>query len=280
MDSDAVAAIIEHLSPSLRRRLKTDPPLFVALQGPQGSGKSFIAALLKARLSASPHSLNVTIISIDDLYLPHADLTQLARQHPENPLWSGRGQPGTHDVDLGLRLLQTLRSQEESVELPRFDKSLFDGQGDRLPLGLQDSTISQPPLDLVILEGCVWIEERERLDLTVTPRKADLESVNNALLAYVKLWSGFDIFVQIKPSPSQVLPSKYSIIYQWRLEQEHYMKASNGGRGMSDDAVKGFVDRYIPGYVFFGDIPVSSSPWSGLRLLVDETRCLVGIEKF
>lgn len=79
------------------------------------------------------------------------------------------------------------------------------------------------------------------------------------------------------------------------------MKASNGGCGMSDEAVKGsaimvfnidithhfsrFVDRYIPGYVFFGDIPASSSPkplqrGAGLRLLVDETRRLVGLENF
>ena len=32
--------------------------------------------------------------------------------------------------------------------------------------------------------------------------------------------------------------SKFSVVYKWRLEQEHYMKASNGGIGMSDDAVK------------------------------------------
>lgn len=30
------------------------------------------------------------------------------------------------------------------------------------------------------------------------------------------------------------------------------MKARNGGTGMSDNQVKAFVDRYIPGYVFFG----------------------------
>jgi D-glycerate 3-kinase len=107
---------------------------------------------------------------------------------------------------------------------------------------------------------------------------------------------------QIKPSPSHSFPSQYSIIYQWRLEQEHNMKASNGGRGMSDEAVKesaimffyilpqmltlsSFVDRYIPGYIFFGDIPASASfgslsPCLRLRLLLDEARRLVGFEKF
>lgn len=45
-------------------------------------------------------------------------------------------------------------------------------------------------------------------------------------------------FSQIKPVLSESHDSSYSVIYRWRLEQEHYMKASNGGRGMSDVAVK------------------------------------------
>jgi len=112
-----------------------------------------------------------------------------------------------------------------------------------------------------------------------------LEAANDALKQYVEMWSAFDFFVQIKPKPSQDFPSQYSIIYQWRLEQEHNMKATNGGRGMSDENVKAFVDRYIPGYVFFGDIPAPSFGKSlmigrGLRLLIDEKRHLVGLEKF
>ena len=77
------------------------------------------------------------------------------------------------------------------------------------------------------------------------------------------------------------------------------MKASNGGQGMSDEAVKllvtsqfppldqlfsqfRFIDRYIPGYVFFGDVQPSLPPrWpsKGLRLFVDETRQLVSVEE-
>ncbi|GLB37741.1 putative P-loop containing nucleoside triphosphate hydrolase protein [Lyophyllum shimeji] len=180
----------------------------------------------------------------------------------------GWGQPGTHDVELGIDLLRRLRARE-SVELPVFDKSLFDGEGDRVATGVAVN----PPVDVVILEGwCVgffpipseelskrwdgiWREESTRLGLRTPVTKYDLERVNETLKQYVELWSYFDIFVQIKPAPVQTYPSQYSIIYQWRLEQEHNMKAANGGRGMSDEAVKSFVDRYIPGYVFFGDIP-------------------------
>ena len=31
--------------------------------------------------------------------------------------------------------------------------------------------------------------------------------------------------------------SSYDQVYKWRLEQEHYMKARNGGKGMTDDQV-------------------------------------------
>lgn len=140
--------------------------------------------------------------------------------------------------------------------------------------------VSQPPLvDIVILEGwCVgfqaissddlyrrwngiWKEEREKLSLTEDKvgKKIDVENVNEKLKGYASLWTFFDIFVQLKATPPpSTSESQHSIIYEWRLEQERYMKEQNGGRGMSDAAVKSFVDRYIPGYVFFGD----SSPLS------------------
>ncbi|KAG5652851.1 hypothetical protein H0H81_003414 [Sphagnurus paluster] len=235
-------------------RLDPNPsaPLFVAIQGPQGSGKSYLSGQLKQRLSEPPYSLNVALLSIDDLYLPHDALLALASQEPCNALWAGRGQPGTHDVKFGVEILHALKSQSEAVELPCFDKSLFHGEGDRLPSGV---TI-HPRVDIVILEGwCVgffpisqeeldgrwdgvWREESAKLELPEFVSKSDLERVNEALKHYVEMWSFFDTFVQIKPAPVQTYPSIYSVVYRWRLEQEHYMKSMNGGKGMSDEAVK------------------------------------------
>ncbi|KAG6920190.1 hypothetical protein DXG01_004959 [Tephrocybe rancida] len=291
MDS-VVAHIVEQINPN------PDAPLFVAIQGPQGSGKSYLSAQLKQRLSQPPYTLNVALLSIDDLYLPHDGLERLANQQPPNSLWAGRGQPGTHDVELGVEILRKLRLRSDNVELPCFDKSLFKGEGDRLPSGV----VIDQPVDVVILEGwCVgfypisseelalrwdgaWREETARLDLPDFVTKTDLVRVNETLKGYVQLWSYFDTFIQIKPAPVLEFPSKHSIVYKWRLQQEHNMKAANGGRGMSDEAVKAFVDRYIPGYVFFGDIPPPSvTPrWTGrsLRLLIDEERRQLGVETF
>src|SRR6201999_4284528 len=70
------------------------PPLFVLLQGPQGSGKTHLTTGLTRLLASDPHALRVASLSIDDLYLTHDELVALARANPHNTLWAGRGQPG------------------------------------------------------------------------------------------------------------------------------------------------------------------------------------------
>jgi D-glycerate 3-kinase len=206
-------AIVAHI---LQRVALNAHPLFVAIQGPQGSGKTYLSAQLKSLLTSPPHSLNVAILSIDDLYLPHHRLAALATDHPDNPLWNGRGQPGTHDVEYGEQILSKLKSQSGRIELPRFDKSLFNGEGDRLPMDLEDATVVQTPVDIVILEGwCVgfnsisvedlhhkwvgvWQEERAKLGLSDAVKEIDISLVNEKLKEYEQhLWSFFDVFIQV-----------------------------------------------------------------------------------
>ena len=209
----SVEIIAEHVLTQLN--YAKNRPLFVALQGPQGSGKSYTADLLAAHLSAPPHALRVAQLSIDDLYLPHDALVALAKTG--NPLWRGRGQPGTHDVELGVQLLTKLKEGKEKVELPRFEKSLFNGEGDRLPMDGK-GPIVQPPVDVVLLEGwCTgfypitieeveqrwdshWREERVRLNLEDNELGTmdHVIAINDALKKYVKLWEFFDVFVQVR----------------------------------------------------------------------------------
>lgn len=244
--------------------------------------------------------LSVAVLSIDDLYLTHDRLTSLARDHPENRLLQGRGQPGTHDIELGSALLEKIKrinGKPDELELPIFDKSLFGGEGDRLPHG----KVIRLPIDVFILEGwCVGfyptgvslIKERwnepvpgleDRFDLKSFVRMEDVLTINDRLKAYVKWWDTLDAFIQIK-GPSSC---PYEIIYEWRLEQEHYMKARNGGKGMTDEQVKAFVDRYIPGYVFFGDGVNNGTEgkpprWigSGLVVTIGQDRELIETSKF
>ncbi|KAF9012505.1 P-loop containing nucleoside triphosphate hydrolase protein [Cyathus striatus] len=307
-------AAVEHIVSHILYHFSTSQkPFFVALQGPQGSGKSYLSARVQEHLSNAPHSLRVAVLSIDDLYLSHESLKSLALNNPTNPLWRGRGQPGTHDIDLGITILTSLKQGQADVELPRFDKSLFDGEGDRLPMDGTGTVIKQPPtVDVVIMEGWfvgfhpipatelderwngIWKEEREILSLTedIVGHKEDILAVNDKLKGYVQLWQFFDVLIQLQPlqltESTAVATSRYSVVYKWRLEQEHAMKAKNGGKGMPDSAVRLFVDRYIPGYVFFGDTSSAVTKSGGISrwmdksliITIDEGRNVVRCSRF
>ncbi|EJD49727.1 P-loop containing nucleoside triphosphate hydrolase protein [Auricularia subglabra TFB-10046 SS5] len=248
-------------------------PLFVGVQGPQGSGKTYLSARLPEALAP----LRTAVLSIDDLYLPHAELQRVARQHPNNKLLAGRGQPGTHDVALGVRTFEALQGREGEAQLPRFEKSLHGGEGDRV-----EPVSVALPVDVVIVEG--WCMGFYPFAFPSSDVPDEVREINAFLREYAQRWYPFfHAFIQITPDP----PGQYNLVYKWRLEQEHDMKARNGGLGMSDEQVTAFVDRYIPGYVHFGDgvhkggdgmVP----PWlgRGLQLVVDENRNVIRSVEF
>jgi len=286
--------VLKHLQPGVG----PNRPLVVGVQGPQGSGKTYLTTLLRDELISPPHNLSVALLSLDDLYLPHSELVRVANDHPRNPLLQGRGQPGTHDVPLGTQILNSLRrinnpDAEGTVSIPIFDKSLHSGEGDRI----EHTTIIKRPLDVIIMEGwCIGfhpvpseiIEQRYHSSggprSSFAYRKEDVCELNKLLRPYVGWWSSFHTLIQMSSSDT----SSYDLVYKWRLEQEHYMKARNGGKGMTDDQVVSFVDRYIPGYTFFGDTVESGyvnehgqsvpPPWMGkaLRILIGAEREVVG----
>ena len=218
---ETIASIIyTHIkshTPVIRPRQAS--PLFVALQGPQGSGKTSLLERVNEMLAQNDEDhipRRVATLSIDDLYLPHAQLKALSSAHPDNPFLRGRGLPGTHDIPLGLSLLRSLKeincSGANSIRIPRFDKSLFDGEGDRLPES--EWTEVKRPLDIVLLEGwCVgfypqsrqYIEERfvdvpSVLDGTLDTSAYSLEHVidmNRRVAEYTEWWDLFDICLQV-----------------------------------------------------------------------------------
>lgn len=264
------------------RETGTTEPLMVALQGPQGEyghsilvsrltmhhyvgcGKTTVCAALLNTLASSPHNLRVAAFSLDDLYLTHEGLVAVRESYPGNKLLTGRGLPGTHDVALGRKLLKDLKVINErddgTVHLPIFDKSLFGGEGDRST----EMVTVQAPLDVVLFEGwSVGFSPLDDQELAARYRTAeearrespeaaapaflnhsldDLKTVNELLQQTAsQLWSFFTVCIQLELA-------SLSQIYFWRLEQEHAMMARNGRIGMTDEQVKVFVDRYLPGY--------------------------------
>jgi D-glycerate 3-kinase len=240
------AAEVERLHAPLAARIAAvamGPAFVVGICGPQGSGKSttvrVVAALLEAR------GLRVATLSLDDLYLPRADRAALARD--VHPLLRTRGVPGTHDVALGLAVLDGLAEQGQTA-LPRFDKAGDDRAA------AETWPVVEGPVDVVLLEGwCVGArpEPTEALAAPVNalererdPDGAWRAHVNAALAGpYRPLFGRLDMLV-LFTAPD------FATVLAWRREQEAKLRARLAERGelaghaMSDEEVAVFVQHY------------------------------------
>jgi len=97
-------------------------PLFISINGAQGTGKSTLTEFLKHLIEAES-GLSVAGISLDDYYLTREERTQLAKDI--HPLFATRGVPGTHDLSLMTNTISALREKKTCI-IPRFDKAIDD----------------------------------------------------------------------------------------------------------------------------------------------------------
>lgn len=214
-----------------RRHHALQRPLIWGILGLQGTGKTTLARLLQAILTARGYS--VLCLSIDDLYRTYRDRQMLQKQDPRL-IW--RGPPGTHDVDLGIELLAAIRAGRTPLRVPRFDKTLRGGAGDRIA----PQTLTKP-VDIVLFEGwCLGVRpiaERAFATapwpiVTVTDRKF-ARACNARLGAYLPLWAYLDAVIAL-------YPDDYRQSLRWRQEAE--ARARLAGKGsMSDREVADFV---------------------------------------
>ncbi|TGZ82837.1 P-loop containing nucleoside triphosphate hydrolase protein [Ascodesmis nigricans] len=267
-----LSAITTFLHPLFTHNSSTRP-FILGISGPQGSGKSTAASNISTHFTSAPHNLRVVILSIDDLYQPFPVLQSLAAK---NPLWRTRGLPGTHDVKLGVEVLQKLKRGEE-VRVPRFDKSRHNGRGDRVEVELWEKVVGR--VDLVVLEG--WCVGFRALGETKGERLREAEGkwgegvveVDRALEEYDELWSMIDHLVHIDAQD-------LSFVYDWRLEQEHWL-IKEKGMGMTDDQVRQFVDGYMSGYELYGESlrngALKGKGKKQLRVTIDKARDVVDV---
>ncbi|KQZ32113.1 kinase [Caulobacter sp. Root1472] len=241
---EGFAAEVEVLHAPLAARIAAvamGPAFVVGICGPQGSGKTTTVRVVAALLEAQ--GLTVATLSLDDLYLPRADRGALARD--VHPLLRTRGVPGTHDVALGLAVLDGLAGERETA-LPRFDKAADD----RAPV--EAWRVVAGPVDIVLFEGwCVGArpEPAEALAAPVNAleRERDPDGawrvhVNAALAGpYRALFARLDLLV-LFTAPD------FETVLTWRLEQEAKLRerlaATAQGGAMTDDEVAVFVQHY------------------------------------
>lgn len=241
----------------------------IGLNAPQGAGKTTLVNLCRSLFSLD--GLSCVALSIDDFYLTNDDQQRLAAQHSGNRLLEHRGNAGTHDVALGRdTIIQCVQAGEGGkVALPRYDKSLGAGRGDRAHR--QQWPVVEGRIDVVLLEG--WMLGFRPLppDAPQLQKEAGLAQVNANLGEYEQWHALVDAWAVIQVED-------LSVIASWRLEAERRMRRERGAEGgMTDAQVRDFVSRFMPSYTAFSEHSIYNEDELSrkkpvLRILFDKER--------
>ena len=250
-------------------------PIVAGLCGSQGSGKSTMAAFLKALLEDK--GLKAAVLSIDDLYLTLPERERLAAE--VHPLLKTRGVPGTHDVGLGHALLDVLSDGVAEVSIPRFDKA----EDTRAPAATWPRVAS--PVDVILLEGwCVGAIPQSAAALiepvNALERQEDADGtwrryVNDQLKGdYAGLFGRIDILAMLQ-APS------FEVVFGWRSLQEQKLAQTvkrvglAGARIMDDAQIRRFLMFYqrLTGWIL-EEMPGRAD----ILMPLDEDHRMLGVE--
>jgi len=210
-----------------------------ALNGPVGAGKSLFCQQLLAL--ARPLGLRLAVASIDDLYLPWQ---QRAEAMAGNPFGVNRVPPGSHDADLLVERLSQWRAGGP-LRLPRFDKTLRGGEGDRIK---EEPSSAGDWVDALVIEG--WLMGCRPLHLASLPSQAGLALApgqpplspeeaswlvewDRRLGAYGPLFDGCDGLWLLRPQ-------HWGLPRRWRFQAEARQRR-RGGAWLAPEALERLV---------------------------------------
>ena len=230
-------------------RAKAGPSIVVGLTGGQGSGKSTVCVLLRTVLQEG-FGARAAVLSVDDLYLTHAERQRLGRD--VHPLFASRGPPGTHDPKLGLETINRLLAQGpgQRTALPSFDKATDD----RRPHSVWP--VHEGSAGYVLFEGwCVGARPQSAAALARPVNALEREedaggrwrrAVNGALAGpYRALFDRIDIQIMLRVEGMER-------VHDWRRLQEEKLRVRVARAGTGDAPVRVMsdteLDRFIAHY--------------------------------
>jgi len=257
------------------RRADLGRPIVVGLCGSQGSGKSTMASFLKTLLEAM--GLTAAVLSLDDLYLTLAERQRQGRE--VHPLLRTRGVPGTHDVGLGLALIDVLSLGVAEVSMPHFDKA----EDTRAPASAWTRVLA--PVDVILFEGwCVGaipqadaalIPPINALEAEDDPDGAWRRYVNDRLKTdYATLYGRIDLLAMLE-APS------FEVVYGWRSLQEQKLAERVRRDGLTGTRVMGpdEIRRFLMFYQRLTQWILSEMPGrADILMPMDETHRILGVE--
>jgi D-glycerate 3-kinase len=311
--ASALDQVLQHYLRRIRSQTRQFPnrPFILAISGLQGSGKSTWAEALTEELNTT-HGIKTINISLDDFYHNHQSLVTIKKSNSQNPLLRTRGQPGTHDIVLAKAFFASLDDHvsTDPVRIPSFDKSQFEGEGDRVPETNWRVVPREPRLEVVIFEGwCVgfqpiaedavarmWAtaqnidpsqtrlanDESTMSTCTLSQHRIDhLQQLNKSLQVYNEAFMGPEHFDGLLHLTTEELQN----VYRWRLDQEHAL-ITRTGSGMSDQEVIQFVQGYMPGYELYLEQLTNNPFFAGtgsakthVQVWLDRQRKVIGIRE-
>ena len=248
-----------------RRKLakRPDEAYIVGFYGGIGIGKTTRTQILTLVLTEllKERGERVVVFSIDDLYKTKAE-----RELLKTKGYTRRGPPGTHDVQLGVRVLHALRKTTDSsvVELPVFQKETDDRRPEpRIILG---------KVGIVIFEG--WIVGT---NTNVDPKEVQpgfKREVAQALKEYEALNAELDDLITRLLRPLHAIKAMYT-------DQVHRQRARHERRGgvwtgLQEHEIDPFVDSlYEAPWDWVNTFPDPRPEDTSIQIITDNQRRII-----
>jgi pantothenate kinase len=145
------------LAEDITRRASAAPRYLIAIAGPPAAGKSTLAAALCQRLTDSGEQAK--LISMDGFHLDNEILISRG-------LLARKGAPQTFDADAFVRLIEALRSAENNVAVPGFDR-LQDRVVEAADIISPDDRILVIEGNYLLLDHGSWVAAHRHWDETI-----------------------------------------------------------------------------------------------------------------